>query len=100
MQSQPSDQDLSAISKRFLEDLKYLQGAKIWEDVDDKPVKIQKTIREDRVVAKSEVTINIPFDAVAKFFQDPTFMKKLTDKVAKAEIIYKTQFVNVVHMKM
>lgn len=27
-------------------------------------------------------------------------MKKLSDKVAKAEIVYKNQFVNVVHLKM
>lgn len=68
MQKQPNDQDLLSISKSFLEDLKYLESAKIWEDVDDKPVKIQKTIRGDRVVAKSEIIINIPFDVVAKFF--------------------------------
>ena len=45
--------------------------------------------RSERVVTKAQTIVKLPIDTLANFFSDPLYMKKMTDRVTKAEVLYK-----------
>jgi hypothetical protein len=48
--------------------LRELENSSKWEHVDDKPVKISRMEKSERVVARAEVLVKLPFDVLAKYF--------------------------------
>jgi hypothetical protein len=100
MQNQPSDAELQAISKKFLEDLTELEKSNKWEKSDDKPCLIFTMDRDDRVANRIEIVINLPFDTVFNFFSEPLSFKKVSEQVAAVDVIHKGEGYRVLQIKM
>lgn len=100
MQNQPSEAELQAISKKFLEDLTALEKSNKWEKSDDKPCLIFTMDRDDRVANRIEIVINLPFDTVFNFFAEPLSFKKVSEQVAAVDVVHKGEGYRVLHIKM
>lgn len=56
--------------------------------------------RGDRAVARAEIVMNLPIETLTKYFDDPAFMKKVSDRVANFDVLYKVENLTVIHVQM
>lgn len=78
-----SDAELFKVSEEFVNGLKVLNDSQDWKVKEEKPILVCEKEFQDRIIAKANMILNLPFEQVFSFFSDPNFMKILSDQVAK-----------------